>query len=201
MAFETQQKESNSRFPGVYSGQVEDVNDPQKVGRIRVSIPAIFASSSPESWVWARPCLPYGLFFMPNVKDQVWLAFENGNPRNPVWLGTWYAAGTVPPEAVKSPPLNRVIRTSTGNMVEINDHDQRIVIRDVAGNTVTLDSEGITLIDYSKNQLKVDSLKTWLGGLLDVFLTEWMPPPGAPDSGAALKAKLGDFFAEHPLPM
>jgi hypothetical protein len=213
MVFGLSDRETTTRqFPGVYTGKVENVIDPLMMGRIKVSIPAIFKSSSPENFVWARPCLPYGQFFIPNVGDQVWLAFENGDSRNPVWLGTWYAAGKVPTEASISPPLNRVIQTSTGNTIQINDLEQTIVIKnvsgntitldptgttltDISGNTITLDAAGITLTDLNRSKLEITSLKKWLQDLVQVLST-WAktPPPPTPDAGAALKTALMTDF-------
>src|SRR5262245_18722840 len=91
-------------FPGLYVGRVEKVED---LGRVQVSVPAIFDQTTPEAFVWARPCFPYGHFFVPEVGDKVLVAFEPGEPTAPVWFGIWYPSGAVPAEANVSPPVKR----------------------------------------------------------------------------------------------
>lgn len=75
---------ARTRFYGLYSGTVTDVEGPNGVGRISVNVPSVFDEDSPYFTVWARPCLPYGHFFIPEVGDQVWIAFEHGDPSSPV---------------------------------------------------------------------------------------------------------------------
>lgn len=135
---------SLAKFPGLYVGTVETVEDR---GCIKVSIPTIFAQTNPESFVWARPCFPYGHFFVPEVNDKVWVAFENGDPTAPVWLGIWYPEEKVPQEADVSPPVKRVIRSASGNLIVIDDtrNSEQIVITDKTGNSIELRTNGVLI--------------------------------------------------------
>lgn len=193
-------------FPGLYVGQVASAenDDDQYPGRIKVSIPSIFGASEEneeERLVWARPCFPYGHFFVPEEGDKVWLAFENGNPRAPVWLGVWYPEGTAPDAAQVSPPTKRVIESSSGHLIQLDDENGQVIIQDTNGNTVTLDDQGVTLRETSGDSLNVSSLKSWLQNFIDAFQT-WTPPTtGTGDSGSALKTKLTTFFTSNTLPM
>ncbi len=137
-------------FPGLYVGQVEVVenDDDEYPGSIKVSIPSIFGQSEgDESAVWARPCFPYGHFFVPEVGDKVWLAFENGNSQSPVWLGVWYPAGKIPTKADSASPKKRVIQTATNNSIILNDADgeESVKILDENGNEILLNGDGITI--------------------------------------------------------
>jgi phage baseplate assembly protein gpV len=213
MVFTPSHRETRERYPGLYVGQVEK-ND-LDLGRIQVSIPSMFDETNPDFFVWARPCFPYGHFFVPQVGDKVWLAFENGDPSSPVWMGIWYPEGTVPDETQNADPQQRLIRSATGHLIHFDDENDQIVIEDASGNTVildergitieaqnntiTLDSQGITLVDATGSQLEVTSLKTWLQGLTNVFSTTWIPV--AQDGGAALKTALSSYLSTNPLPM
>ncbi len=127
---------ARATFPGLYVGQVEEVEKVEEQsedkkfthGRIKVSIPSVFDQEKPEDFVWARPCFPYGHFYVPEKKDKVWIAFENGDPKAPVWLGVWYPDGKAPPEAKASPPVRRVIHSAQGHSLVLDDDEDEATI-------------------------------------------------------------------------
>src|SRR5438128_10738827 len=94
----------SGRYYGKYSGEVTKNEDDDKLGRIIVKVPSIFGK---DTEVQARPCLPYGHFFIPAVGTMVWIEFEAGDIRFPIWVGTWYPTGKVPQQAAIKPPDNR----------------------------------------------------------------------------------------------
>lgn len=150
-------------LPGLYSGRVEAVEDENSQGRIKVSIPSIYGPASREYPIQARPCFPYGHFFVPQEGENVWIAFENGNPQSPVWLGIWYPVETTPESAQVSPPTKRVIETSAEHKVIFDDENNSITIEhgsqekgkivfsddslvlSFGKNSITLNSDGIQL--------------------------------------------------------
>lgn len=127
-------------FAGVYDASVVAVDDTTHRGRIQVAVPAVFDGTGPDAAVWARPCFAWGHFYVPEVGAHVWVAFENGDPSSPVWLGTWYPSGQVPAEARVSPPKVRAIRTAAGH---------RLTLDDTAG------SEKLTLAHSSGAKLEI----------------------------------------------
>jgi uncharacterized protein involved in type VI secretion and phage assembly len=135
---------SAPRFPGLYVARVETVED---LGRIQVSIPSIFEANDPSAFAWARPCMPFAHFFVPNVGDLVWVAFENGDPSAPVWLGIWYPQGTVPSEADVSPPVKRVIRSTSGHVIVMDDTDgsEALSITDKFGNSIEMRQNAVLI--------------------------------------------------------
>jgi hypothetical protein len=148
-------------YAGLYAGKVEKAED---LGRIQVSVPAIFDQTTPEFFVWARPCFPYGHFFVPEVGDHVWIAFENGDPAAPVWLGVWYPKGGVPPEADVSPPVKRVIRSAKGHLVILDDDagKETIMVKHSGGKAkIVLSKDDLTLsfgnnsIAFSDNAIEI----------------------------------------------
>jgi hypothetical protein len=134
-------------FPGLYAGRVTDVADPERLGRIKVSVPSVFGPDSPGLAPWARPCFPSGHYFVPDVGAHVWIAFENGDPDAPVWLGEWYPAGAVPPGADVTPPVRRVVRTAAGHRILLDDSagGERVVLEDATGNRMELTTSGALL--------------------------------------------------------
>jgi len=133
------------KYYGKYSGEVTDNEDPDNQGRITVKVPPVFGE---ELEVRARPCLPFGHFFVPAVAARVWVEFEAGDPNYPIWVGTWYPAGAAPPEAAISPPDNRVIQTPSGHTIEILDKagDEKIVVKHKSNAFVAIDKNGSVVV-------------------------------------------------------
>ena len=73
-----------SKIVGVHRAIVVDDQDPLGRHRVRVQIPSLSGDQTP----YAAACLPVsGADRVPSVGDQVWVAFEAGDPAYPVWLG------------------------------------------------------------------------------------------------------------------
>ena len=76
------------RLFGKYRGIVTDNKDPEKLGRIQASVPAVPGMQTN----WANPCAPYaglnvGFYAIPPVGAKVWIEFESGAPDYPIWSG------------------------------------------------------------------------------------------------------------------
>jgi hypothetical protein len=136
------------KYYGKYSGVVVDNHDAKTSGLLQVQIPTMFGKKT----VPARPCFPTAHFFVPKIGDQVWIEFEAGNPSYALWVGCWYASGTVPPEAAVNPPDNRVIQTPSGHTVEFADKsgEEKILIRHKGNAFVSIDKNGSVLIANQK---------------------------------------------------
>jgi hypothetical protein len=70
-------------FFGLYRALVRDNADPMKRGRLKVEVAEVAGSES----LWAEACAGNGPFGVPPPGRGVWVAFEGGDPRRPVWLG------------------------------------------------------------------------------------------------------------------
>ena len=84
----------------IVQGEVTNVNDPDKMGRIRVKLPTMAQEDDPEGW-WARIATPSagedrGLLMLPNAGDKVIVGFENGDTRKPVILGSVWDGKSLP---------------------------------------------------------------------------------------------------------
>jgi uncharacterized protein involved in type VI secretion and phage assembly len=137
------------KFYGKYSGRAEDVADPEQLGRVKVSVPSVYP---PDLQVWARPCFPPGHFFVPAVGAAVWIEFEAGDPSYPLWVGTWYPQGTVPPEADKKAAVGHVVHTPGGHVLELADDDgkEKVVIRHKLDSFLSIDEKGSVLAANQK---------------------------------------------------
>jgi phage protein D len=87
------------RFYGVAIGIVTDNQDPQKMGRVKVSYP--WLADDAESY-WGRLVAPgagknSGVVWIPQAGDEVLVAFEHGDISYPLVLGgLWNGQDTVP---------------------------------------------------------------------------------------------------------
>jgi Type VI secretion system/phage-baseplate injector OB domain len=137
------------RFYGKYSGDVVEVADPHKTGRVKVSVPSVFSDGHV---VWARPCFASGHFFVPPIGAKVWVEFEAGDTRLPIWVGTWYPEGEPPPEALLDPPDGRVVHTPSGHTVQFLDTEgsEKVLVRHKADSFVSIDEKGSVLAANNK---------------------------------------------------
>ncbi len=148
------------RYYGKYAGLVEDNADPDKLGRLKVKVPAIFGE---DLSVWARPCFASGHFFVPPAKTPLWVEFEAGDPEFPIWVGIFYTSSTLPIAAALNPPDNRVIHSVSGHVIEVMDKDkeERITVTHMDGKTKLELTEGafvVTTKDGAKLRLDKDAI-------------------------------------------
>src|SRR5262249_34707279 len=103
------------RYYGIYCGKVVSVEDPQRLGRIRIEC-AQFEESEADP-LWAVVARPGGggtsVFFTPDVGDQVIFGFQVGDVNGPVILGYAHHSGErEPPEEVDAATKKHAIVTS-----------------------------------------------------------------------------------------
>jgi hypothetical protein len=93
-----------TQFFGIYRAEVVDNNDPAKLCRLKVKVYSLFQNIPINDLPWAFPCFPFGgkgnigSIFIPPRESTVWVAFEEGNPNIPVWIGTYYGTPNNAPE-------------------------------------------------------------------------------------------------------
>jgi uncharacterized protein involved in type VI secretion and phage assembly len=153
------------RFYGKYRGTVTQVD--ASTMRIKAKVPAVLGST--ESG-WALPCVPYagdsvGFAFLPEVDSAVWIEFEGGNVSFPIWTGGFWLCNQVPSDAAAAV---KVIVTKQLKLLFDDDQDS-ITIQDSNGNSVTLDSSGITLSNGAQSVQVTDSEVNVNNGALEVM--------------------------------
>jgi uncharacterized protein involved in type VI secretion and phage assembly len=152
------------RFYGKYRGTVSDID--AGTMRIKAKVPAVLGTTESN---WALPCVPYagdsvGIAFLPETGSAVWIEFEGGDVSFPIWTGGFWLNGQVPPEAAEAV---KVIVTKKHKLL-LDDDQESITIEDSNGNSVTLDSSGITLTRGSQSILVSDSEVNINSGALEV---------------------------------
>lgn len=87
------------QYFGMYQSIVTNVKDPEKRGRIKVTIPEILDDTTESAW--CEPCVPVaydsgGDFCIPQVDEAVWVQFIAGDINRPVYLGGWWSENKTP---------------------------------------------------------------------------------------------------------
>lgn len=108
---------------GVVIGIVKSLEDPENLGRVQLSFPWM-NETEPES-NWARIAVPmagteHGIQFMPEVDDEVLVAFEQGDLRWPYVIGFLWNGQQKPPQ---TDPKKRTMKTVSGHTLEFDDTD------------------------------------------------------------------------------
>jgi uncharacterized protein involved in type VI secretion and phage assembly len=165
----TDETTRTSRISGVVVGIVTNIQDPDKLGRVKVRFP--WLSQEDESF-WARIAVMMagkarGTFFLPEVGDEVLVAFEQGDVRFPYVLGAlWNGVDTPPRDNADGKNNLRVIHSRSGHELIFNDEDgkEQIEIKTKGGHQLLLDdtsgSEKILIKDKSgNNSILIDSAK------------------------------------------
>jgi len=152
---------TQNRIHGVVVGIVTNNEDPDNLGRVRVRFP--WLSDEDESW-WARMAVPMagnerGAYFLPEVNDEVLVAFEHGDMRFPYVLGALWNGKDKPPVDNSDGKNNiRVIKSRSGHIIRLDDSDgaekieiidsseKNHIVIDTAANTITVTADAdITL--------------------------------------------------------
>jgi uncharacterized protein involved in type VI secretion and phage assembly len=156
-----------STFDGVVIGIVDDLNDPDALGRIRVTFP--WMADSVKSY-WARQArlmagADRGTFFMPERGDEALVVFEHGDARFPYVVGFLWNGVDKPPNGDIDNGIRRIrttsghkvdfddrsgkeavtITTQGGHVVDLNDASKKITVTSAGGHRITLDDTSQTV--------------------------------------------------------
>lgn len=133
-----------SRTFGKYRGLVRDVDDPERKGRIKAEVPAVYGERiSP----WAMPCSPFagpshGLVLLPEPGDGVWIEFEGGDPARPIWSGCWWADDQRPDPTGERV---RLLATGSGHQLVFDEDADEIRIVHPGGAEIVLSAQEIAI--------------------------------------------------------
>jgi uncharacterized protein involved in type VI secretion and phage assembly len=181
----------DGRWYGVHSAVVRDVKDPDGLGRVRVALPW-----SPDpggaSWeAWARLATLMGgrgrgSFFVPDVGDEVLVAFLAGDPAHPFVVGGLWNGADSPPVTMDGAGDNNIkqlcsrrgikvtlddrqgterleLETPGGTRVKLTDGPSELRLEDANGNSVVLGSSGITVTASAKVSVSASSVEISAG--------------------------------------
>lgn len=174
-SFQTMQKllnpgRSGTRFFGVMVGIVTNNVDPEGMGRIKVRFP--WLSDNDESH-WARVVSPMagngrGLYFLPEVDDEVLISFEQGLVEMPYVMGSLWNGVDQPPESNANGENNkRTIKSRSGHIIRLDDTDgaEKIeiidktgtnsIVFDTATNAITIKAEGNITMESTQGDVLI----------------------------------------------
>lgn len=144
---------------GIVIGVVTNNEDPDNLGRVKLKFP--WLDDEIES-AWARWVAPMagkdrGFFCLPEVNDEVAVAFEHGDFNRPYVLGALWNGQDTPPEqsgvAVKSGDVvHRIFKTRAGHIIRLDDTSgsEKIEILDKTGNNTIV-------IECASNKITIAS--------------------------------------------
>lgn len=154
-------------IPGLQIAKVTQLHDdPEGEQRVLVRLPVI---SNNEQGVWARVATPdagnnRGMFFRPEIDDEVIVGFLNGNPNDPIILGMLNSSAN--PAPIEPTEDNNekgfvtrsemkfifdddkpsvIIETPAGKIITVDEDEGIIQLEDENSNVVTLNADGINI--------------------------------------------------------
>ena len=162
------------RIQGVVVGIVTNNQDPDGLGRVKVNFPWL---SDVDESTWARIAAPMagdqrGVYFLPEVEDEVLVAFEHGDVRFPYVLGALWNGKDAPPASNDDGKNNvRIIKSRSGHVIKLNDEDGKETIEivdkseknsiliDTANNSIAVTSDKDITLSASNGTIKLDAQK------------------------------------------
>jgi phage baseplate assembly protein gpV len=134
------------KYYGVVTGKVISQLDPLSLGRVQVQLPFI---DSVDLSPWARIASPMastetGFYFIPQMGDEVLVAFEQGDPAVPYVIGSLWSASAPPPLPSPLPQMS-MIKTLSENTIMFTEVPPTITIKTAAGQTILLSETGVQI--------------------------------------------------------
>ncbi len=163
---------------GVVIGVVSNNKDDDGLGRVKVTFPWL---SEDEESNWARVAtlmagydsqksLKRGTFFLPEVGDEVLVAFEHGDINRPYVIGALWNGVDKPPLANDDGKNNvRLIQSRSGHVITLDDTDgsekievkdktgKNSIVWDAASNTITISTDKDIALKAPQGKISLDA--------------------------------------------
>lgn len=120
--------------------------DETSQGRVQLRLPWL-----PDVRPWGRVASlsggpERGAYFMPQVGDEVLVAFHNGDLREVYVIGSlWSSVHKAPVKSNLDPVNRRVIRTPAGHEIELDDKTKSVTVLTATGHKLRMEPEKIEL--------------------------------------------------------
>jgi len=153
---------------GVYPALVADVRDPDGQGRVKITLPWSPDAGGSRYEAWARLATLMGgnnrgSWFVPDINDEVLVAFESGNPRRPYVVGGLWNGTDKPPDAMDGGGRNyrKVLRSRNGVKITLDDTNgtEQFIVETPGGQKITLHDgpASVEVIDGNGNSVKMET--------------------------------------------
>lgn len=168
---EDEERSKTKRINGIVTGIVTNNKDTEGLGRVKINFPWLSEESESD---WAKTASfmagkERGGFFLPEVGDEVLVAFEHGDIDYPYVIGVLWNKQDKPPENNNNGKNNiRKITSRSGHEIIFNDDreggKEKVEIHTKAGHKIILDdSKGQEKVEIQDktghNFIKIDSLQ------------------------------------------
>jgi uncharacterized protein involved in type VI secretion and phage assembly len=144
----------------VAQGTVSNNQDPEGLARVKLRLPWRGKDFETD---WVRIATPMGgndrgVYFLPEVGDEVLVAFDRDDIRYPYVIGALWSRTDAPPEKNKNQKNDiRIIKSRKGHILKFDDSDPGAILIQLSdGKNVTIDGTGIKLDDGS-NKVTLDA--------------------------------------------
>jgi uncharacterized protein involved in type VI secretion and phage assembly len=194
--YSSPQKQQRVLSSGVVTAMVVENNDPAKLNRLKIR----YHWQEGGSTSWTRMVSQYsgkdrGVMFLPEVGDEVVVAFENGDPERPIIIGSVWNGKDLGPrnpywdgDDLKKNEVKRIV-TKSGNSIDIVDTEgkeviqlctankgclvqlnnkDKIIVLEVGESKLVMKADGtirLTGVDIESNATKQNTL---IGGRIDI---------------------------------
>lgn len=148
---------------GIMLALVVDSNDPEGMGNVKVEYPQL--ANQQSNWAPVATLMASadaGTWFRPKPGDQVVVAFEQGDPMNPIVLASLYSSADPPPPDDGAPGDNnwQQIVSRSGAIFRFDDTpgSEKVELIDSGGQlSVTLDSSGGKIAISAQGDIEIDA--------------------------------------------
>lgn len=158
-----------NKYYGIYKGFVEVNDDPDLLCRLKLRVPAVYGEKAYDEWAYSKGMYAgknYGLFNIPEVGDAVWVMFEGGDCRHPVWEHGWFGNG----DKIDTASIKKhIFQTPEGIRFELDDENNTITIQLKNSFKVKITENGI---DVGDDDLHPATLADKLAILINDFITD-----------------------------
>lgn len=169
---------------GIHLARVKSVKDPDSKARIQVQL--LGPDPDGDALIWARVAVPYagdnfGAFLIPDVDQEVIVAFPAGDTANPVVVGALWNGATSIPETLGGDHVDRwtltgkngtriaiveqskgqetvEISTPNGAKATLTDASGGSIKLEVAGNTLTMGTSGVSIQTGNKCEVQASQV-------------------------------------------
>lgn len=182
---------------GLVIGEVKEVDaDPAKEHRIQVDIPAFG-----ELWVrWSNiyATKNKGIFFVPEVGDEVVIGFVNDDPRDAIVLGSLYSSKNPPPYTADADNTIKAIVTKNDLKIEFNDKDKILTLETPSGNKFILSDKdkSISTQDQHGNKMVMDNAGISINSAKDITIKAVGKIDISANQAITTKSSGGDIFVQ-----
>lgn len=141
--FEVEPEENNDFT--IATGTIKEIYNDKMPGKVKVEISMVDGSVNVTDWI--RVAAPYGgkdkgMYFLPDIGDEVVLAFERGYLEKPIVIGVlWNDNNAIPVNPVEENNNVKKIKTRGGHEIIFDD---------------TKDKEKINIITPKKSEICID---------------------------------------------